>query len=62
MKYLTRSKVIDVWTSLEPLLGTKLGGTTHTPTEASNLIDEFYKKVEIQTEQHYRNALDKFIN
>ena len=38
----------------------KLSGPTVTLTEASNLIDELYKKGEIQTEQHYRNAPNKF--
>ena len=44
------------------LLGLKLSGHTDTLTEASNLIDELYKKGEIQTEQQYKNALNKFIS
>ena len=44
----------------ELLLGLKLSGHTDTPTEASNLIDELYKRGEIQNEQQYRKSLDKF--
>ena len=35
-------------------------GNSDTLTEASNLIDELYKRGEIQNEQQYRNALNKF--
>ena len=42
------------------LLGLKLSGHTDTLTEASNPIDELCKRGEIQNEQQYRNALDKF--
>ena len=47
------SKVIDIYTRLESLLGLKLSGKIDTLTEASNLIDELYKIVEIQNEQRY---------
>ena len=45
---------------LEVLLGLKLSGHTDTLTEASNLIDELYKRSEIQKKKQYRNALKKF--
>ena len=53
------SPIIDIYTRLEILLGLKLSGLTNTLTEASTLIDDIYKLVEIQNEQQYRNALDK---
>ena len=54
------SNIIDINTRLEILLGLKLSGHTDTLTEASNLIDEIYKRGEVQNEQQNRNALDKF--
>ena len=54
------SNIIHIYTRLEVLLGLKLSGHTDTLTEASNLIDKLYKRGEIQNEQQYRNALDKF--
>ena len=53
------SNIIDIYTRLELLLGLKLSGHTDTLTEASNLIDELYKRGEIQNKQQYRNALNK---
>ena len=38
----------------------KLSGYNNILTEASNLIDELYKREELQNEEEYRNALDKF--
>ena len=61
-KIIIPSNIIEIWTRLEVLLGLKLSGHTDTLTEASNLIDELYKKGEIQTEQQYKNALNKFIS
>ena len=52
--------IIDLHTRIEVLLGLNLSGHTNTLTEASNLIDDLYKRGEIQNEQHYRNATDKF--
>ena len=60
LKKIIPSNIIDIFTSLEILLGLKLSGHTDTLTEASNLIDELYTRGEIQNEQHHRNALDKF--
>ena len=60
VKIIIPSNIIDNYTRLEVLLGLKLSGQTDTLTEASNLIDEFYKRGEIQTKQQYRNALKKF--
>ena len=54
------SNIIDIYTRLEVLLGLKLSGHSDTLTEASNLIDELYKRCEIQNKQQYRNALSKF--
>ena len=59
-KFIIPSNIIDIYTRLEILLGLKLSGHTDTLTEASNLIDEFYKRGEIQNKQQYRNALNKF--
>ena len=50
----------DIYTRLEVLLGLKLLGQTDIPTEASNLIDDLYKRGKIQNEQQHRNAPDKF--
>ena len=60
LKIIIPSNIIDIYTRLEVLLGLKLSGHTDTITEASNLIDELYKRGEIQNKQPYRNALDKF--
>ena len=60
MKIIIPSNIIEIYTRLEILLGLKLSGQTNTLTEASNLIDQLYKRGEIQNEQQYRNALDKF--
>ena len=59
-KIIKPSNVIDIYTRLEILLGLKISGNTDTLTEASNLIDELYKRGEIQTKQQYRNALNEF--
>ena len=59
-KIIIPSNIIDIYTGLEVLLGLKLSGHTDTLTEASALIDQLHKMVEIQNEQQYRNALDKF--
>ena len=61
-KIIIPSNIIEIWTRLEVLLGLKLSGHTDTLTEASNLIDELYKRGEIQTEQQYKNAINKFIS
>ena len=60
VKIIIPSNIIDIYTRLEILLGLKLSGHTDTLTEANNLIDELYKRGEIQNKQHYRNALNKF--
>ena len=59
VKNIIPSNIIDTYTRLKVLLGLKLSGHTDTLTEASNLIDELYKREEIQIERKYRNALDK---
>ena len=50
----------EIWTRLQVLLGLKLAGHTDTLIEASQLLDALFKKGEIETEQQYRNAIDKF--
>ena len=60
VKIIIPSNIIDIYTRLEILLGLKLSGHSDTLTEASNLIDELYKRGEIQNKQQYRNALNKF--
>ena len=60
VKIIIPSNIIDFYTRLEVLLGLKLSGHTDTLTEASSLIDELYKRGEIQNKQQYRNALNKF--
>ena len=60
LKVINPSHIIDIYTRLENLLGIKLSGHTDTLTEASNLIDELYKRGEIQNKQQYRNAINKF--
>ena len=57
VKIITTSNIIDIYTRLEVLLGLKLSCNTDTLTEASNLIDELYKRGERQNEQQYRNAI-----
>ena len=60
VKIIIPSNIIDIYTRLEILLGLKLSGHTDTLTEASNVVDELYKRGEIQNKQQYRNALNKF--
>ena len=60
MKIIISSNINDIYTRLEVLLGLKLSGHTDTLTEAPNLIDDLYKRGEIQTKQQHRYALDKF--
>ena len=60
IKIIIPSNIYDIYTRLEILLGLKLSGHIDTLTEASNLIDELYKRGEIQNEQQYKKALNKF--
>ena len=62
IKIIIPSNIIDIYTRLEILLGLKISGHTDTLTEASNLLDELYKRGEIQNNRQYRNALNKFSN
>ena len=61
VKIIIPSNIIDIYTRLEILLGLKLSGHSDTVTEASNLIDELYKRGEIQNKHQYKNALNKFL-
>ena len=56
LKIIIPSNIFDIYKKLEVLLGLKLSGHTNTLTEASALIDNFYKMGEIQNKQQYRNA------
>ena len=58
-KIIIPSNIIDIYTRLQVLLGLRLSGHANTLTDASNLIDELYKRGDIQNEQQYRNALNK---
>ena len=60
VKIIIPPNIIDIHTRLETLIGLKLSGHTDTLTEASNPMDELYKRGEIQNEQKYGNALSKF--
>ena len=60
-KIIIPNNIIEIYTRLEVLLGLKLSGHSDTVTEASNLIDELYKRGEIQNKRQYRNALHKFL-
>ena len=46
LKIIIPPDIIDIYTRLEVLLGLKLGAHNNTPTKASNLIDELYKRGE----------------
>ena len=54
MKFIIPSKIMDFYTRSKVLLGLRLSGHSDTLTEASNLIDEIYKRGEIQKEQIYQ--------
>ena len=60
VKIIFPSNIIDIYTRLEILLGLSLSGHTDTLRKASNLIDELYRRGEIQNEQQHQNAPDKF--
>ena len=60
IKIISPSNIIDIYTRLEILLGLKLSGHMDTLTEATNLIDELYKRGETQNKQQYRYALNIF--
>ena len=59
-KIIMPSNITEIYTRLEVILGLKISVHTDTCSEASNLIDELYKRGEIQNKQQYRNALNKF--
>ena len=59
-KIIIPSNIIDIYTRLEVLLGLKLSGHSDTLTEAINLLDELYKRGEIQNKQQNRKAPNKF--
>ena len=59
-KIIIPSNIVDIYSRLEILLGLKLSRHKDTLTKASKLIDELYKRGEIQNKRKYRNALDKF--
>ena len=59
LKFIIPPSIMDIYTKLEVLLVLNLSVHTDTLTESSNLIDELYKRGEIQNKQQYRNALIK---
>ena len=61
-KIVKPSNLIDFYTRLEILLGLKISGHTDTLSEASNIINELYRRGEIQNEQQYRNTPNNFSN
>ena len=60
VKIIIPSNIADIYTRLEILLGLKLSGHTDTLSEASKVIDELYKRGEIQNKKQYQNAPNKF--
>ena len=54
------SNIIDIYTRLEIFSRLKLSGHTNTLREASNIIDELYKRGENQNKQKHRYALNQF--
>ena len=58
MEIITPADIVDIYARLKVLLGIKPSGRADTLTEASNLIDEIYKKGDIEEEQN-RNAVYK---
>ena len=59
IKIIIPFNIIDIYTRLQILLGLKLSGQSDTLTEAGNLIDEIFKRGELQNKQQNQNALDK---
>ena len=53
--------IFDFHTRLEISLGLKLSGHNDTLTAGRKLIDEIYTRSEIQNEQQYRDAPNKFL-
>ena len=60
VKIIIPSNIIDIYTRLEILLGLKKSSHSDTLTEASNLIDELYKRGEVKNKHQYRNVLNNF--
>ena len=60
VKTINPCDIIDIYTWTEILVELRLSGHTHNLREASNLIDEVYKRGEIQNKQQNRNAPNKF--
>ena len=61
VKIIIPSNIIDIYSRFEILLGLNLSGHTDTLTEASILIDELYKRGEVQNQQQYRNLSTNFL-
>ena len=56
-KIIIPSNIIDIWTRLDVLLRLKLTCNTHSLTKASHLMDELYKRGEIENEQENQMLL-----
>ena len=61
VKIIFPSKINDIYTRLEVLLGLNLSGLTDTLTEASDLIDELYKRGEYKTNSNIERLLTNFV-
>ena len=61
VKIIIPSNIFDIYTRLQGLLGLHLSGHTDTLTEASNLIDEIYKIVEIRNKQNIEMLSTNFL-
>ena len=60
MKIIIQFILVHIWIRLEVLLGLKPSGRTDTVTEASNLTDGMYKRIEKQNKQQNGNALYEY--
>ena len=60
VKVIIPSKVTDIYTRLEILVGLKLSVHTNNLTGASNIIDDLCKRGEFQNDSQYRNAPNNF--
>ena len=57
VKIIIPSIITDKYTRLEVLLGLKLSGHTDNLTEASNVLDDLYKKVKYKTNNKIETLL-----
>ena len=60
LKIIIPTNIIVIYNRLEVLLGINLSVQIDILTEASNLMDEIFKRGEVQKIRQYRNDFDKF--